>query len=447
MKKILITLTLLIHGGLVLYAQEPELLNLERALQLGLQQNFNVKIAINNVELANIERKIEISSSFFPVIDATYTQNYSQEDVVQQFATNPEPNRIDGAQSDTENFSVIGLLGINPESFVTIRRLGKLAEIGELDAKVAIENTVAGISSAYYRLVLELQRYDVLNKTLEFSKSRLDIAEARYELGGAGRRDFLTAQVDYNSDLSLVINQEQVIQNSRVNLNELLAIPAGKEFMVNDTILIQEHLLLEDLVDNAYVHNKQFLISQRLENVAYLQLREFQAQRLPSLNLTGSYVNNTFTSEAGFLLQNQREGYNYGANITLNLFSGFTLNRRIQSAKVDKLNAELVLQQYEIQLNAELYRAYNTYLNNKNLLEIERKNYQVAMESADIALERFRLGIANYLEFRDAQVNLLTAEDRLIATIFNIKEMEIELLRLSGKIYFQNGMEPVLPVN
>ncbi len=427
----------------MLYAQEAELLNLEKALQLGLQQNYDVKIAINNVAIADIDKKIGVGTAFLPVVNAIYTQNYSIEDVQQQFATNPEPNQIDNARSDTENFTIAGIYGFNPESIVTIRRLGQLSAISELDAKVAIENIVAGISSAYYRLVLELQRYEVLNKTLELSKSRLDIAEARYELGGAGKRDFLTAQVDYNSDLSLIVNQEQIIQNSRVNLNELLAVPAGKEFLVNDTILVQDHLLLEDLVDNAYVNNKQFLITQRLENVAFLQLREIQAQRLPSLNLTGNYINNTSNAQAGFILQNQREGFNYGASVSLNLFSGLTLNRRIQSAKVQRQNAEFALRQYEIQLNADIYRAYNTYLNNKNLLEIERKNYQVAVESADIALERFRLGIANYLEFRDAQVNLLTAEDRLISTIFNIKEMEIELMRLSGKIYFQNSMEPL----
>jgi outer membrane protein len=445
MKKIIFTLALFIQGGLMLYAQEAEPLNLEKAVQLGLKQNFDVKIAVNNVAIAEIEQRIGMGTAFLPVINAIYAQNYSEEDVEQQFFNNPEPNQILGAKSNTENFTVAGIWGINPESIVTVRRLGKLSEIGELDAKVAIENTVAGISSAYYRLVLELQRYEVLNKTLEFSKSRLDIAEARYDLGGAGKRDFLTAQVDYNSDLSLVVNQEQIIQNARVNLNELLAVPAGQEFIVKDTILIQEHLLLEDLIENAYVNNKQFLITQRLENVAFLQLREIQAQRLPTLNLTGNYINNTFNSEAGFLLQNQREGFNYGANITLNLFSGFTLNRRIQGAKVQRQNAEFALRQFEIQLNADLYRAYNTYLNNKNLLEIERRNYQVAVESVDIALERFRLGIANYLEFRDAQVNLLTAEDRLIATIFNIKEMEIELMRLSGKIYFQNSMEPFEP--
>jgi outer membrane protein len=446
MKKTILTIALLLCAVLKLLAQELEQLDLEKALQIGLQQNFGVKIAVNNLVLADIERKIGIGTAFLPVVNALYVRNYSKEDVEQQFATNPEPNQILGAKSNVENFSIAGIYGINPESIVTVQRLGKLSEISELDAKIAIENTVAGISSAYYRLVLEQQRYEVLKKTLEISQSRLDIAEARYELGGAGRRDFLTAQVDYNSDLTLVVSQEQLIQNSRVNLNELLALPAAQEFIVKDTILIQDHLLLEDLVENAYVNNKQFLVSQRMENVAYLQLREFQAQRLPNLNLSGTYVNNTSNSEAGFLLQNQREGYNYGVNISLNLFSGFTLNRRIQSAKVQRNNAQFALQQFEIQLNSDMHRAYNTYINNKSLLEIERNNYQVAVESADIALERFRLGIANYLEFRDAQVNLLTAENRLITTIFNIKEMEIELMRLSGKIYFQNSMEAITDI-
>lgn len=441
MKKTILFLALLMHGGQMLMAQDTEILDLEKAVQIGLEKNYDVKIAINNATLAEIEKKIGFGTFFLPVVNALYTHSYSKEDVEQQFATNPEPNQILGAKSDTENFTIAGIYGFNPESIVSIRRLGKLSEISELDAKIAIENTVAGISSAYFRLVLELQRNDVLQKTLELSKSRLDIAQARYELGGAGKRDFLTAQVDYNTDLSLTVSQEQIIQNARVNLNELLALSPEREFLVKDTIMIQEHLLLEDLIENAYSNNKQFLVVQRLENVAFLQLKEFQAQRLPSINLTGNYINNTFNSEAGFLLQNQRQGYNYGVNLNLNLFSGFTLNRRIQGAKVQKQNAEHALQQYEVQLNSDIYRAYNTYINNKNLLEIERKNYQVALESADIALERFRLGIANYLEFREAQVNLLTAENRLITSIFNIKEQEIELMRLSGKIYFQDNHE------
>jgi outer membrane protein len=183
------------------------------------------------------------------------------------------------------------------------------------------------------------------------------------------------------------------------------------------------------------------LVTQRQENIAFLALRETQAQRLPLVNLNASYNKNTFTSQAGFLLLNQRQGYNYGVTVSLNIFNGFTLNRRIQNAKVEKLNADLAVKDLEILMISDIQRAYNTYNTNIQLLDIEYANYKVAIENADIALERFRLGISDYLQFRDAQINLLTAENRLITALFNIKEMEIELMRLSGRIFFQGNEE------
>jgi outer membrane protein TolC len=440
MKKLSLLFLLSIIGT-SLYAQSNESLDLERAIQLGLENNLQIKIAVETVTLREGDERISSGELFMPRVDATYLRSFSKEDVEQKFLNDPEPRQINDAKSRNENFSIAAIYGFRPESFVVMKRLGQLTEISELEAKVAVENTVAGISSAYYRLVLELQRYEVLKTTLELSQSRLDIAQAQYELGGAGKRDFLTAQVDYNSDLTLLLTQDQVIQNARVNLNELMALDPTTSFTVKDTILIGDPMFLMDLEENAFTDNKDLLIAQRAENVAFLQMKELRVSRLPVLNLNGNYVNNTSNSDAGFLIQNQRQGFNGGGNITINVFNGLSLNRRIQNAKVQEKIQGFATDQLEIQLKSDIHRSYNTYLTNKNLLEVEKKNYQTAKESTEIALERFRLGISGYLEFRDAQVNLLTAQNRLITSIFNIKEQEIELRRLSGKIFFQNSLE------
>jgi outer membrane protein len=442
MRKLLLLLVLSTWATFSLFAQDGEILDLEKAVLMGLEKNYGIKIAANNVVIAERDVKIGIGSFFMPVIDANAIRSFSNEDVEQTFVTNPDnPTRIDGAKSNTENYSIVGFYGFRPETIYTLKRLGVMADMSDLQAKVLVENTVAAISSAYFRLVLESQRYNVLRTTLDLSQARLDIAKARYELGGAGRSDFLTAQVDYNADLSLLTNQELIIKNAKININELLALPPSTNFVVNDTIVIETHLGLEELMENAAMNNKLFLLAQRQENDAFLALKETQALRLPTINLNGAYNNNTLKSEAGFLLQNQRQGFNYGATLSLNVFTGFTVNRRIQNAKVQKLNAELAVKDMEIMMNSDIQRAYNTYLTNKELLEIEYVNYKVATENADIALERFRLGISDYLQFRDAQLNLLTAENRLLTAIFNIKEMEIELMRLSGRIFFQEGKE------
>ena len=441
MKKSLSTIALILWAMTTLHAQEGESMDLEKAVLLGLERNYGLKIAANNVVMAERDIKIGVGSFFMPTLTGNFTNTFNKDDVKQQFANSPEPNEIPGARTENENYSLVGFYGFRPETVFTIQILGKLAEVSELQAKVLVENTVAAISSAYYRMVLELQRHRVLETTLELSQARLDIARARYELGGAGRSDFLTAQVDYNTDLSLLVNQELNIKNAKINLKELLALGPDQDFYVNDTIMVDKNLLLADLLENAYLNNKQFLVSQRQENVAFLALRETQAQRLPLVNLNASYSKNTFTSEAGFLLLNQRQGYNYGIAVSLNIFNGFTLNRRIQNAKVEKLNADLAVKDLEILMISDIQRAYNTYNTNIQLLDIEYANYKVAIENADIALERFRLGISDYLQFRDAQINLLTAENRLITALFNIKEMEIELMRLSGRIFFQGNEE------
>lgn len=441
MRKLLCLLALLCFGQQFVLAQEEETIDLENAILLGLNRNFGVKIATNEQKIAEKEAQITRGSLLFPVIDANFIRNYTIDDVTQLFVNSSEQNTISSAKSDNENYSLIAGYGLRPEAIYTMKIMGKLAEVSELQAKVMVENTVAGIATAYYRLVLELQRQKVLETTLELSQSRLDIAQARYELGGAGKRDYLTAQVDYNADRSLLVNQELAIKNARINFNEILALSPDTKLDVNDTIIVENNLILDNLLENAYINNKEFLVTQRNENVAYLSFREAQAARLPFINFNASYNNSTLTSEAGFLLFNQREGFNYGLTAGINIFNGFALNRRIQNAKVERVNASYAVQQMEIQLASDIQRAYNIYNTNIQLLDIEYANYQVATESADIALERFRLGIADYLQFRDAQVNLLTAQDRLITALYNIKEMEIELLRLSGRIYYQNGTQ------
>ena len=441
MIKYWVTALLLLGVGNATFGQQ--VLTFDEVIQRGLDNNFGVKIAINEAELAENNVKIG-QSAILPTLDATYGRSSSVEDVEQKFVDDANPRIIDGAQSSNKNFNLVAIYGLRADAVVALKRLGKLAEISDLEAKVVIENTVAAISSAYYRLVLELQRNALLEETLELSKRRLDIAEAQYDLGQQSKSAYLAAQVDYNADLSLLVSQAQVIESARISLNELLALDPTENYVVNDTIQIEENLLLDHLLDNAFHHNKLLLATQRQENVAFLQLQELRAQRLPTLTLNGNYVQTINNSDAGFIVQNKRDGYNFGATIGLNLFSGFALNRRIQNAKIQQVNQRYALEQYEVQLNADIHRTYNIYENSKKLLEIERNNFEVVAENTDIAFERFKMGLTSFLEFRDAQVSRLAAEIRLIESLYSIKETEIELMRLSGKIFYQDDADPLL---
>ena len=135
---------------LPVWAQVQEPLDLEKALQLGLENNLQVKIGVENRNLRELDKKIAAGSLFMPSLNANYLRTFSTEDVTQTFVSDPEnPRAIDAAKSRNKAYSFVGIYGFRPESLLTMRRLGMLEEISDLDAKVIVENTVAGISTAY----------------------------------------------------------------------------------------------------------------------------------------------------------------------------------------------------------------------------------------------------------------------------------------------------------
>jgi outer membrane protein TolC len=169
-------------------------------------------------------------------------------------------------------------------------------------------------------------------------------------------------------------------------------------------------------------------------NIADLQMREIRAQRMPQLRLVGGYRFNRSVAEAGFVLQNQSSGFNYGLVASFNIFNGFNQTREIQNARISLETTELQLRDLELQLNSEILKVYQSYTNNINLLELENANLALARENAAIALDRFKLGRSTPLELREAQRNEVDAESRTINASYSIKIAEIELLRLSGNL-------------
>jgi outer membrane protein len=412
-------------------AGAQEYLTLEDAIRLGLDSNYAIRIASQNQDIAaNIYSLGE--AGLLPTLDATAGRNWSLQDVELRFRNEPEPVVRGGARSSSASSSLLANYTLNLGGVYAFRQLGTLSQISELEAKVTIENTVAAIATAYYRIVLEQQRYELLQNTLDLSEERLRISKDKYELGRASKQEFLAAQVDYNTDLTALINQEEVIATARLRLNELMAQDPRQEMMVKDTILVDNTLSLTDLLSATNLENPRLMVAQRQINAAHLQMQELRAQQLPQLNLFGSYNRQLNQAEAGIFLSNQSAGFNYGFGASWNLFNGLVLRRRIQNARIRENVQQLGFQNLQLELEADVNQVFISYRNSLRLLEVARSNYEVAEENADIALERYKLGNTSSLEFREAQQNALAAQSRLINVLYTIKEAEIELQRLAG---------------
>jgi outer membrane protein TolC len=108
--------------------------------------------------------------------------------------------------------------------------------------------------------------------------------------------------------------------------------------------------------------------------------------------------------------------------------------RNTQNAKIEVQSAQT---NYEYSLNnvkSMLYRAYQDYVANLQLVKLESSNIDVAKKNVVVAMERYKLGNINDIELRETQLKLVDAQSRLLLSQYQTKLAEVELFRLTGKL-------------
>lgn len=414
-------------------ALAQQALTVEEAIALSLEKNLSIKISEKTAEIS--ANDYEMSKwALLPNIDVTASKSYSETDVTQQLASSSEIRTIDNAKTNNLNISpslrwtIFDGLGM----FKTRDRLKLIENLGEDDLRIQIENNIALVSSAYYRVVLENERLRVFQDALELSRQRLDLAKTTYEVGKASKLTYLQAQVDFNSDSSNLLSQKELIFNVKIDLNRLIGESLDNDYEVDAEFAFDKELVLAALLKSAQSNNPSLIRAQRNREVNYLQIKQINAERYPVLSLNLGYTYNDRNSDAGAVLSNTSSGINYGASASFRIFNGFDIKRREQNAKIQVEVSELQIEDLKQALEVDIRKTYVNYQNSLKLNELEAANLEVAKENYDIALERFKVGNSNTVELREAQVSLVQAEIRRLTSLFNIKLAEIELIRLAG---------------
>jgi len=433
------TLSIFSFFLLSLSAQSQEnLLTLEEAVRIGLENNFAVKIAQNDMDIA-ANNYAPGNAGMLPNADLLIARDYDIQDSELDFA-NGEGQTVNSARSNSTTVSGIVSWTIfdGTRMFVTYDKLKEIQQATNLNAQTTVENLIADIASAYYTVILEQELQTVIQSAVELSDVRRALAKTQYEVGRTSKLEYLAAQVDYNADTSALISQREQLYNAKVDLNTLMARSPDTPLSVPDQIDANLELELAELREAMLSANPQLLQARQEENIAYLSAREFRADRWPQISVNGGYNYATSEAQAGFVLGRRANGFAYGISARWNLFNGFNKARLIQNAQIAMETQQYVTQDLRLQLESGLEKTYINYANSIQLIELESENESIARERAEIALERYRLGNSNSLELREAQRNAVAAAGRLLDAIYSTKIAEIELMRLSGKLARSN---------
>jgi outer membrane protein TolC len=428
-----IFLLLLLAGNL----QAQERLSLEQAVQLALENNFDIKLNKNDVEQAknNVSRA---NAGMLPVVTGNFSTNNTVSNTKQTLSSGQTQERTGAKNSNLVYGPVLNWQVFDGfEMFARYDRLKQLEQLGDANFKLTVQNTLADVINNYYDLVSQQQQIKALSGALDISRLRLKNSNNRFKIGKAAKLEVLAASVDLNADTTNLLRQIDVYRSTKIRLNELLAREISTEFKVSDTITISNNLLLNELQASASQLNPNLQSALINRRIAEINLKEVKANRYPDVNINSGYNFSKSTSELGFARTSTGRGLNYGLTASVNIFNGYLQRRNEKNASLQIENSKLQFDKITQNITSQITSLYQTYQTNLELVRLEQENLGVAKQNMDITLEKFRIGSVAPLEFREAQRNYIDANARFTNSQFEAKLAEIALLQLSGKLNLQ----------
>lgn len=419
-----------------LQLQGQDILKLEDAVKIALENNYDIKIAKNNLKIDETNSTAG-NAGMFPTLSATVANNNSILNTTQTQASG-DKRTLDNAINMNLTYGV-GLdwtIFDGMRMFARREQLKVLQKQGEAELKLAIITRISDVYATYFDLVQQQQQIKALDTAIVISNQRLTTAQNRYSIGKAAKLEVLNAQVDLNTDLSSRLKQLELYQNSKIRLNEILARDTKLEFKVEDEITIDASIKYDELKSLSEKQNPQLQAQLLEKNNAELQLKQVKAGRYPTVRINSGYNFTRSEASLGFVTQSFGRGFVYGINASIPLFDGFNQNRNEKVAKLQVENVENTINQQKIALESQLGMAYQSYLTNLELTKVEEKNSEIAKQNLDITLAKFKIGTITPIEYRTAQLNYVNALLRYSNAQFQTKLFEISLKELSGTLGF-----------
>ena len=433
---ILILLTTVVNAQVQKPTVVDTLLNLQECLEIGLENNFDMQI-VRNEELISDNNVTLGNAGFLP--DVSLNSGYNiRSNNTDQFPLEGG-DAVESRNSNTQTLDAgVNLNWTIFEGFrvqTNYKRLKELQSVGELYTRLEVENLVAGLTAEYYNYVQQQIRLGNFEYAVSLSKERLRIVEARYQVGSLSRLDLQQARVDFNADSSMLIQQYEIVNRSRIKLNELMGVDIDKQFMAADTtILFNTSLLKDDLFNRTMQQNTFLQLSESNLTLSELELSNLRSRNYPYLRLNTGYGFTHYDYNTGNFDRQRNWGPNVGVTIGYTLFDGFNRSREQKNQHIRIRNRELEVQRDKLAIESDFANMWMAYQNNIELTKLEVESLENAEINYEIAMERYRIGDLSGLELREAQNSLLEAEQRLLTAQYNTKLYEISLMQISGNI-------------
>jgi len=394
-------------------------LNAAQAVEIGLENNYNIRIARNDAVKANNSRKLKIGS-LLPYVRAEAGINHSE-----TYAP---------LEQESVTFSAGGSLGWTLFDgfgmFYAVSRIEEQARLAETVSRREIESGAVQILTAFYNITSMRSLLDAARRQLAISRAQLEYMRNLHDYGKIGSRELLRQQVLVNADsASVAARSLDAIRALQSFNNAIGRSPDASVTTLYDSTLKPPYENAAFWYQEAVRYNSGLQIADIRKNIAVSQAGIANAAFWPVLAASGSF------SQSWGDIENTRTGL--GLSLSIPIFNGFRNSTSAQNARIDNENAAIAYEQTKRLLQAHIYQQWEIMNNAYQQIGFEREAVALAERSLTTSQEQFRLGGISDVQFREIQLEQIKAHVRLESARFQYKVALAQLEQLAGKLTFR----------
>jgi len=410
-------------------------LTLQKAVQIALENNYDIKIATAEREKAKNNNTIG-NAGLLPSVSITGGADYSITDTEMEIAGQEDPQIIDDAETVNYNSSarIDYTLFDGFGNIYSYKKLQKSDALQETVLRQQTEATMVQVADRYYQVCRAQQNLHLAKESMRISRERWNKAKDQKAYGQANLLDVLNAEVDMNNDSTSILQTEQAFIQSIKDLNLILGVPIQNIYEVDNRVSYRDDFTADAVISDALMSNSSLKAQQQQEQISNLDIKITDAQKYPTLTAFGQYSYSRQESDASIVNYNQSTGPKAGVSLNFNVFNGRQQRTREKNARLDYISQQERTYQVKSEVERDASNAYTDYVYKRRIVELQESSLEQAQLNFDQTKEMFQLGRVTSIEFRTAQQNLLNVAAQYNDAQYNAKVAEFYLLQLTGQL-------------
>jgi outer membrane protein len=442
---------------------------LQECVEYALKNNITIKQSELDLKSTNIDKKLAIGN-FLPSLsaDASHSWNIGLNQNITTGLFENQTIQYTSARISSDVLIYNGLLNQNRLKRAKLSQLAGQYQLTKMQDDISLY-----VANAYLDILFNKENLKVQQAQLTNDEKQLVRSQELVNAGSVPRGDLLDMKATLAADKQKVVTAENSLLISRLSLAQLLNLDDFTTFDIADVDMEANPSPVmaetpEAIVEKANQVRVEIKIAQSNLDMAERDIKIARASLQPSLigfysfSTRASYANQVtgfapdtanpttvigqvegtgqnvvqpnfipVLSKAAPLFDqfSENKGHNFGLQITVPIFNGFSAKGNVEKSKVNYEKTKNAFNQAKLDLETNVYKAITDAKGALNTYEASLATAEARKEAFDYAKEKYAVGMMTTFDFNQAQILFSTAQSDVIRTkyeyIFKMKVVEL----------------------